>query len=408
MGPHAGGPLQEKRNSVTTALLILGALVLAVWTSRHFAMSRALRDEPIVRADPAVTAPADAPRVTALIPARNEARNIARCLDALLAQGYPALNVIVIDDRSTDDTARIVREFSTRAPNVRLVEGAAPPEGWTGKNHALWLGAREAAGDVLLFLDADVALDPGALAAVIRRFEADRADMLSLFLRVQTTCFWEKVASVLAGSILMLHHPVRRVNNPARRDAFANGQLLMIRADAYRAIGGHEAVRSALLEDVALAQLVKGAGRRLEIAYGWDAASARMYASFADFWRGWGRIFYCGFRGRIARLALATAMVIVFTLSPYLALLYAAATLGFGAGGPWERDLLTLSAVSVGVMVSLVARMHAFSRSGACWALFNPLAGLILTALLAVATLRCIRPGVMMWKDTAYDAGRHA
>jgi chlorobactene glucosyltransferase len=393
---------------VTTVLIILGALTLAVWTSRHFALNRAERDEPFVRADAGAPAPDPAPFVSVLIPARNESGNIVRCIDALLAQNYSNLEVLVVDDRSDDDTARLVREYAERAPAVRLLVSGALSEGWTGKNFALWQGAQQARGELLLFLDADVALDPGALVAVIRRLEADRADMLSLFVRLDSTGFWEKTVRVLAGAILTVRYPVRRVNDPRRPEAFANGQILLIRADAYRAIGGHEAVRSALLEDVALAHHVKESGRRLVMAYGFDAAAVRMYSTFADLWRGWTRIYYSGFRSDLPRLGLAAFALAVFTLMPYVALVWGAASLAGGAGGALAWTLLALSLAEIAVMVSLMARLHALSRSDARWALLNPLAGLVCLALLVTAAAQCVLPGVIVWKDTPYDVNQHA
>lgn len=393
---------------MTAALIVIGALVLAVWVARHFAMNRALRGEPVVRADASLGPPNPAPRVTALIPARNEAGNLPSCLEALIAQHYPGLEILVIDDRSNDGTEEVVRSFAGRNGEIRLLRVDSLPAGWTGKNYALDTGSREAHGDLLLFLDADVVLDPGALTAMVRRLEDDRADMLSLLVRLDSTSFWEKAARVLAGAVLTVRYPVRKVNDPRCPHAFANGQILMLRAEAYRAIGGHAAVRSALLEDVALAHHVKESGRRLVMAYGFDAAAARMYATFADFWRGWTRIYYSGFRADAARLTLAVATLFVFTLLPYVSLVWASSSLLFGAGGAAEGWLLALSAANVAVLVWLMARLHAFSRSGARWALANPLAGLVCFALMAGAVLHCLFPGVIVWKDTAYDVDRHA
>ena len=393
---------------MTTALIIVGALVLAVWTSRHFAFVRARRTEPFVVAHPGEKPPEPAPAVSVLIPVRNESRNIARCLDSILAQDYPGLEVIVVDDRSNDDTGTIVRGYAARDGRVKLLESEPLPDGWTGKNYALHRGARGARGDVLVFLDADVALDPGALSAMVRRLEEDRADMLSLIIRLDSTSFWEKTVRVLAGAILTVRYPVRRVNDPRRPEAFANGQILLFRAETYRAVGGHEAVRGALLEDVALAHHVKESGRRLIMGYGFDAASVRMYPRLADLWRGWTRIYFSGFRADPSRLALAAVAVAVFSLLPYASLAWAAALLALGSESVWTWVLLAISAAEIVVMVTLMARLHALSRSGARWALLNPLAGLVCLALLVAATVRCFLPGVIVWKDTRYDANRHA
>ncbi len=393
---------------MTTALLIVATLGLAVWTSRHFALDRARRNEPFVRADSSAPPPTPAPAVSVLIPARNEEANLRRCLSALLAQNYPALEVVVVDDRSDDGTARIVREAAASDPRVRLLHVEDLPSGWTGKNHALWQGALEARGEVLLFLDADVALDPGALTAMVRRLEDDRADMLSLLLRLDSTSFWEKTVRVLAGAVLTVRYPVRKVNDPRCPHALANGQIIMIRAEAYRALGGHEAVRSALLEDVALAHHVKESGRRLVMAYGFDAAAARMYSSFRDLRRGWTRIYYSGFRADPGRLALAASALAVFSVMPWVMLVWAAALVVLGGTTPEEWALLAVSAAQVAVMVSLMARLHTISRSHARWALLNPLAAVLCLMFMVWAAAQCFTPGVIVWKDTAYDVNHHA
>ena len=128
---------------MTTVLLILAVLGLVVWTSRHFALNRAKRDEPFIRADVSAGPPVPAPLVSVLIPARNEQANLPRCLAALLSQDYPAFEVIVLDDRSDDDTARIIAETASCDPRVRLARIESLPKGWTGKNQigrASWRG----------------------------------------------------------------------------------------------------------------------------------------------------------------------------------------------------------------------------------------------------------------------------
>ncbi len=393
---------------MTTALIIVGALVLIVWASRFFAFYRERRTAPFVVAVSGAKPPEPAPFVSILVPVRNESRNVARCLDSILSQDYPGFEVLVVDDRSDDDTAAIVRDYAGRDARVRFIESETLPEGWTGKNYALHRAAREAKGDVLVFLDADVALDPGALTALVRRLVDDRADLLSLFLRLDSTSFWEKTVRVLAGAILTVRYPVRRVNDPRRPEAFANGQILIFRAEAYRAIGGHEAVREALLEDVAFAHHVKESGRRLVVGYGFDAAAVRMYPTFSDIWRGWTRIYYSGYRAEPARLGLSAVALAIFSLLPYATLLWTAAEVAMGPAPAATWVLFALSAAELAVMLALMAKLHTLSRSGAGWTLFNLPAGLLCFALLWAAMLRCFMPGTIVWKETRYDADRHA
>lgn len=391
---------------MTTAFIVLVSLVFATWALRHFALTRALREDPALRARADATPPAEPPLVSVLIPCRNEAHNITRALEALLAQEYPRLEVIVADDRSTDDTAHIIRTFAERDARVRLLECRELPDGWTGKNHALWLASKEARGEVLLFLDADVTLDAGALAVMTSYFVENRLDMLSMLLRVKSHSFWEKTLRVLVGSMLMIRFPPKKVNDPKSPRAFANGQIIMMRTETYRRVGGHETVKSILLEDVALARVVKGASHRLRIAYGFDMAEVRMYSSLREIWSGWSRIFYSAFQGSVPRLLIGVLLLAVFSLSPYAALFYAAALLSAGGAGPAISVLLLLSIAGIGTMMSVMVRVHLMSRCEPGYvALHLPAAVIALFILFSAISRRFSARGIV-WKDTRYDLRR--
>jgi len=344
--------------------------------------------------------------ISVLIPARNEAGNLSRALDALLVQDYPAFEVIVADDRSGDDTASVARSFAARDSRVRLVEIRELPEGWTGKSHALLEAVAEARGDVLLFHDADVALDPGALSVVTAYFLSNRLDMLSLILRLDSRSFWEKTLRVLAGSVLLFRFPLIEVNDPDSSRAFANGQFILMRSEVYRAVGGHERVKSVLLEDIALARVVKEEGHRLGLAYGFDVAAARMYSSLADFVRGWTRIFYSALGGSPARLLAAVLLLSVFSLSPYVTLIYAAALVAAGEVSPAPVALLVLAAAEVAAVLWLMVRLHRMSRCERAYALLHPAAVVVLLGILLWAASRRFSPTGIEWKGVRYPTRR--
>ena len=387
---------------------MLGLVVLAAWVRRHGQVTRALREEPFLRAGTGTPPPraAATPMISVLIPARNEAGNLSRALDALLVQDYPAFEVIVADDRSGDDTASVARSFAARDSRVRLVEIRELPEGWTGKSHALLEAVAEARGDVLLFHDADVALDPGALSVVTAYFLSNRLDMLSLILRLDSRSFWEKTLRVLAGSVLLFRFPLIEVNDPDSSRAFANGQFILMRSEVYRAVGGHERVKSVLLEDIALARVVKEEGHRLGLAYGFDVAAARMYSSLADFVRGWTRIFYSALGGSPARLLAAVLLLSVFSLSPYVTLIYAAALVAAGEVSPAPVALLVLAAAEVAAVLWLMVRLHRMSRCERAYALLHPAAVVVLLGILLWAASRRFSPTGIEWKGVRYPTRR--
>lgn len=243
------------------------------------------------------------PVVSVIVPARNEESCLQRCLDSLLAQAgemviskfdansLPSIvsdegiefEVIVVDDGSTDRTGEIARSFEF----VRTTVAGPVPTGWTGKANACCTGAKAARGQWLLFTDADTFHKPGSLARSIVEAREHHAALLSYSPEQEVHGFAENALMPLVFAELACAYKPKRVNDPQWPDAAANGQFLLISREAYDAIGGHGAVAGDLLEDVALARLVKRSGRKLRFRYGGDVVRTRMYRSFAQLSEGW-------------------------------------------------------------------------------------------------------------------------
>jgi glycosyltransferase involved in cell wall biosynthesis len=223
------------------------------------------------------------PAVSVIVPARNEEASLGRCLGSLVAQQGIALELLVVDDGSTDRTRAIAESF----PQAQVMEAGELPPGWTGKNHAVWQGAQRARGRWLLFTDADTVHQPGSLAAAVAEVEEYGAALLSYSPRQEVAGFWEKALMPVIFAELAATYPPAKVSDPRSPVAAANGQYLMVSREAYDAIGGHRAVAGALLEDVALARRVKESGRGLRFRYGGEAVRTRMYRSLPQMWEGW-------------------------------------------------------------------------------------------------------------------------
>jgi glycosyltransferase involved in cell wall biosynthesis len=223
------------------------------------------------------------PTISIIVPARNEQACLGACLESLSAQSGVPFELIVVDDHSTDRTREIALSF----PSVRLVDARLLPEGWTGKNNAVTTGARAALGEWLLFTDADTVHVPGSLARSLEEARSQGAALLSYSPEQVVQGFWEKaVMPVIFAELASFYRP-SDVSDPRSPAAAANGQYLLISREAYEAVGGHAAVASSLLEDVALARAVKQSGRRIVFRYGGDAVRTRMYRSFAQLREGW-------------------------------------------------------------------------------------------------------------------------
>jgi glycosyltransferase involved in cell wall biosynthesis len=243
--------------------------------------------------------------VSAIIPARNEEASIARAVESVAAQ--PEIGeVIVVNDQSTDRTGEILAQLAARIPKLRVLATDQLPRGWVGKNYAASLGAAAAAGDWLLFTDADTFHLPGA----VRRALADALDhdavLVSYSPEQELETFWERALIPFVYCRLAARFSFARVNDPRLADAAANGQFLFVLRDAYESVGGHAAVASEIVEDVALARRIKSDGYRIYFTAPIGTVRTRMYASFGAMWQGWTKNLYplMGGRPRSALLEL--------------------------------------------------------------------------------------------------------
>ena len=250
------------------------------------------------------------PVVSVIVPARNEEACLGLCLESLVAQTGINFEIIVVDDASTDRTAEIARSFSNAhvgadtlvhprpagsspddefTPDVTVIPAPPLPENWTGKNNAMSAGAKIAntKANWLLFTDADTAHAPGSLARSVAEAEQHGAALLSYSPAQEVHSFWERAVMPVIFAELATTYPPQAVNDPASPIAAANGQYLMISREAYDAVGGHTKIAGDLLEDVAMARLVKSSGRKIFFRYGGDAVRTRMYRSFAQLREGW-------------------------------------------------------------------------------------------------------------------------
>lgn len=346
-------------------------------------------------------AAADAPQVSVVVPARNEARNIERCLTRLAAQDYPAdrFEVIVVNDHSTDGTGEIVAELARRDGRIRLVEGSELPPGWTGKCNACWQGAQAARHPWLCFVDADTAAEPALLSAAMHAAVADRLDLLSLEPLQELGTFWERLIIPSGMLLVAFTQDIGRVNDPASPEATANGQFLLFRREAYEAIGGHRAARQAICEDRALAQAVKRSGRRLALLGAERFIRTRMYRSLGELWEGFSKNVTEMLGGTGATLAAAAAGLFLASaavgLPAWIAVDASAGPLGWAALGCAAAGTLALAGTHIGTA-------HHLKIPWWYGCLF-PL-GYVAGALLAVdAVLRRAR-GSVAWKGRAYAA----
>lgn len=314
-------------------------------------------------------------RVSALVPARDEADNIEACVRALLAAGVD--EVVVCDDQSSDGTAGIVERLATEDPRVRLIQGQGPPPGWLGKAAACDALAHEATGDWLLFVDADVRVSPDllcrlggpaegmdAVTAVPRQETGSLVERLVIPLLHLTYCSWLPLALVA-----WLRSP---------RVLAANGQILLVRAGAFRAVGGYWPVRADVVDDMAFCRLLKVHGRRVRFLDGTALSSCRMYRDARSTLDGFSKNLYPGIGATPPRLFLVLALYAACFLLPWLALPFAPgpAAVGVGAnllqrlllrarfGHPWAAVLGHVPSILLFGVIALRSAIWAWSGRG--------------------------------------------
>ncbi|HEX6104232.1 MAG TPA: glycosyltransferase family 2 protein, partial [Gemmatimonadales bacterium] len=336
--------------------------------------------------------------VSIVIPARNESATIETVVRSVLASAYQPFELLVVNDRSTDDTAAIVGRLAAEDPRVRLVEGELLPDGWYGKPWACHQGYRVAAGELLLFTDADTRHEPDLLGRAVAALRRERADLVTVSPHQRCVTFWERVIMPQIWLLLGLRfHPIR-VNRARReRDVIANGQFILVRRAAYEAIGTHAAVRHEVAEDLALAQACFRAGRTLYFAFAERLMETRMYHGLGPLIEGWSKNVYLGGRRSFphepALQALVPAMLggaLAFWLVPPLAL-------GLSGGtGPWAPAAAAATALSALFWMLISYGM----RIPAGYGLLYPLGAVMALYIVARSTWRGGR--LVEWRGRRY------
>lgn len=344
---------------------------------------------------------AESPLISVIVPARNEARNIERCTRTLFAQTYPNYEIIVVDDRSSDETPNILSGLKDQDSHLHIIHGAELPAGWAGKPHALVQGAAVARGEWLCFMDADTFAEPNLLWTTYRMALKQGADMFSILTDQELGSFWEKTILPLVFLGLSFGFPAQRVNDPNTPDAIANGQFILVKRSVYDQVGGHTAVKERVDEDKAIATLVKRAGHRLIIADGRKVARTRMYTSLPEMWEGWTKNIYLGLQDRLWLLLFGAFLGLVVSILLPIWL--------FG-GLVWLSSTGAITAAIIAGEAGVLWVYLIFKRLQACrafsihssYAFTFPLGALIFTFMMAASAFNVISGRGVLWKGRRY------
>ncbi len=381
---------------ISTVAFIVGLIVI-YWLHNQYHL-----DIIVEPAAPLV----NGPLISVCIPARNEELNIRACVEAVLNQTYRNFEIIVLDDRSTDATPEILRELAAHSDKLKVISGSDLPSGWAGKPHALYQAANACGerSEWLCFIDADTFLAPGALASCYAKAVETGADLFTIMTFQITGSFWERAVLPLVMTALSVGFSPRKVNNPRRKDAIANGQFIMIKRNVYDAIGGHERVKDQIVEDKAISELVKWNGYRLIVADGREVARTRMYTSFATLWEGWTKNIYLGLRDQRGLMILGAFGALVSVIAalfmpiwPLLGLFW------FFHNGGWMALAVIVEALIVWTVLIFMRAMVAYKMNIPRWyALTTPLGAAVFAAMMFTSTWKVLSGQGVTWRGRKY------
>lgn len=373
------------------SLFVLLAIVATVALAGMLAVAalNAIGFPRLAAASPALSS---LPAVSVLIPARNEAANIGATVRMLLAQSYPTFELLILDDQSTDGTGEVARQAAAGDPRLRVLGGAPLAAGWLGKNWACHQLAQAARHDLLLFTDADVRWQPGALAAVVAHRQTSSAALLTIWPTQVTVTWGERLVAPLMALAVLAYLPVWLAHHsPYVLAAAANGQCLLFTRRGYAQCGGHSAVRGEIIEDVRLAQRVKAVGLALRMADGAGLLQTRMYHNWGEVRDGYAKNILAGHWNSPALLLFSALFHLLVFVGPWLWLgagLFASETLG------WPQWPVALIVMGIGVRGLTAAMTQQRLRD----ALLLPISTLLMCWIATQALWWRLRHGGPIWK----------
>ncbi len=341
------------------------------------------------------------PRVSVLVPARNEERAIAACVRSLAAQDYPDYEVLVLDDNSDDATASIVATVAETDPHVRLIRGEPLPHGWVGKNWACHQLAAAATGTWLIFTDADTEHHASGISACIAFSERSNVEFFSGVPDYDLPTFWEQVIVPMVVFLYFAYLPNRWITE--RRDAqfsAANGQLLAITRNAYERIGGHEAVRSQLVEDVWLGRAAKRAGIRTALANAVSIIRCRMYTSLGEIVSGFSKNLFPGFDYSLIGLAFFLITTLLLYVAPLVFVIVAVSM------GRYTADLFWIPLAQLAIAGAMRGLMAIRFRMRWQQILYHGLSAAMISAIALNSARWAFSRRGAEWKGRTYSRAR--
>jgi glycosyltransferase involved in cell wall biosynthesis len=379
--------------SLTDHRIWLLIFMIITWSGRARRATRTQIKVPMLKPASSISQPLQ-DKVSVIIPAKNEEKNIGDCLEKLLAQDYPHLEIIVANDNSSDRTEEILKSFGSR---IKTLNVPPTPPDWTGKNYALHTALPLASGSWYLFTDADTRHDPASISTALTHAITRKIELLTLLPRCIALTFFEKLIQPTAMGFMGLWFPFEKVNNPKSREYFGNGQYILMRRELYGTIGGHHAVRHEFLEDYGMVRRAKEKGAKIQVAFGTRIYGTRMYDSLTRIWRGWRRIYLHAFRQNALKLGIRAVSVLLFSVVPFLAAI--PTLISVYTTHPANSSVLLGLLVSLLLFIFIIAwRTYSMIKANRLYAFLHPAAAVVIGMILIDAAIMAATKKETTWR----------
>jgi cellulose synthase/poly-beta-1,6-N-acetylglucosamine synthase-like glycosyltransferase len=389
--------------ALTITNLVLAAImagIFGVWLYFLTYMTKSFRQSPMLESFDR-TSVSRFPKVSVIVPARNEGRYIARCLDSLLGQDYPNFEIIAINDSSTDGTGEIIKAYATNDLRVMHIDASPKPEGWTGKNWACYQGFLRARGELLMFTDADSKHLPSTMSLAVGHLMSENLEALTAVPRLICNDFWTKVTLPVLATFLHTRFSPIRVNDPNTKTGYFFGSFFIITRSTYEAIGTHEGVKEELVEDGALGGKVKASKFRMKMVRGESHVDAVWARDLPTLWQGLRRLMIpIYYQDKVNAYMMAMAVFFIlfapFTSLPYLPVASFAGNISFQI-----LFGLQISAIAL-IMVTTAVQCRLAIFESPVYAFAAPLSGALISLSFMSAIADAKKKGAVSWRDRKY------
>lgn len=331
------------------------------------------------------------PMISVVVAARNEERDLPRALESLLRLDYPALEIIVVNDRSTDRTGELLEQYAAADPRLRVIHIKKLPAQWLGKNHALHQGAAVARGELLLFTDADVVFAPTVLRRAVTYMQANDLDFLAAVPQVRMPTLLLQSFAITFMMMFFLYFQPWRARSPRSKAYIGIGAFNLVKAEAYRQVGGHAPIAMRPDDDVKLGQLLKLRGKKIDVVEATSELAVPWYASLAEVVRGLEKNTFAGVEYRIDITMVTSAAALVFNVLPFIMVFVAQdiARIGFA--------LSCIILLGLSLSTAVAGGMNPLAALG------YPLTTLLFVIILWRNMVLTLWQGGIRWRDTFYS-----